>query len=423
MVSISAVALADPNTALDNSVVNQESNEYTVRAIGNNAPTSLINDVERGRVEDKYVDSTSENIYTNNTLKLHYSKYYAQNNIFSDSKFVSEKKVMTNNINRVYDFKVTDIKDIDWKNIFRKSTTTSTNIHSGNAYYSGVKKWNIYTAADYNKLETRTVSEIGATKQQTLPVGPYKNISSSYVKAPKLGYKFSFDLKTTGAKSNKTIEITPRFYYISKDGSEYIKKIKLFYKNSNNKYVDIKNYDIYFIPNDGYRLTFDQGSYKFYSSNISKATQRLGNTQLLTLNDKMMEVSDNTFVQIWYGEYKLPNSTIAVKLEDNGTYNINNPLRNGYIGIVFDIKVKQQNGPTISYSQNNTLANNNDNTSQWDYEGFLGFLNPGTKISDGSPLKLQLEKGSWRISNTVYNEIKGTVMLYDTDLRASSDYE
>ncbi|MDD2627563.1 MAG: hypothetical protein PHD20_01615, partial [Clostridia bacterium] len=426
---ISAVALADPNSALEESVVNQGSNEYVVRAISNNAPNSLINDVSRGIIEaTTYIRSQSnggnnQNRYQGDKNIIHYSKYYTQKNIFGDSTYVAEKTVSTNNINRVYDFKVTDVKDIDWKNIFRKSTTTSTNLHSGNAYYSGIKKWNIYTAKNFNELVQRDVSEIGPTKQKTIPVGPYKHLTAAYTKAPKMGYKFSFDLKTTGANSDKKIIITPRFYYISKDGSGYNKNIKLFYKNSSNKYVDISNYKIYFVPNDGYRLTLDQGTYNFSSSHISMKTLELGTTKKITLNQKMMEVSDNTFVQIWYGEYKLPNSTIAVEL-NNGTYNINEQLKNGYIGVVFDIVVEQTDGSKIYYSQNNKLVNNKDNTSQWDYEGFLGFSNPGSKVTVDSPLRLRLEKASWKIErDDLYNEIKGTVILYDTDLRAASDYE
>ena len=40
-------------------------------------------------------------------------------------------------------FKTYYLKDVDWKNIFRKSTTSNTNVHTNKAYYSGINKWNI----------------------------------------------------------------------------------------------------------------------------------------------------------------------------------------------------------------------------------------------------------------------------------------
>nr|MDD2628156.1 hypothetical protein [Clostridia bacterium] len=96
-VYISAVALADPNSALEESVVNQGSNEYVVRAISNNAPNSLINDVSRGIIEaTTYIRSQSnggnnQNRYQGDKNIIHYSKYYTQKNIFGDSTYVAEK--------------------------------------------------------------------------------------------------------------------------------------------------------------------------------------------------------------------------------------------------------------------------------------------------------------------------------------------
>lgn len=430
-VTVSAYALADPNEA--SGVVNQEQNEYEVRAVAANASTSLNYDVLRGRISDTttYITNVQNTFSGTGNNNQDHQKYYSQKNIFGHSNYVAKEVVETENISRVYDFKVTDVKDVDWKNIFRTSTSTTTNVHSGKAYYSGVKKWNIYTTA-YNDMVTRSVSEIGATKQQILPVGPYKHTTSTYTKAPKLGYKFSFDLKTTGANANKKVVIEPSFYYIKKDGTGYTDNIELYYKNSSNKYVKIDNYNLYFVPDDGYRLTFEETdqSYRFSSSSISKNTVSLGNTKKITLTSEMMEQADNNFVQIWYGEYKLPNSTIAVAKQENGKFNINEDrLTGGYIGVKFDIKVYEYSSKTmtdaniskvLSYSQNDNNASSNTNTSQWDYEGYLGFSNPGNSANN---IKISLEKGIWILNDTMYNKIKGTVMLYDTDATASSDYE
>ncbi len=430
-VTVSAYALADPNEA--SGVVNQEQNEYEVRAVAINSPSTLDYDVLRGRISEttKFITTIQNTFSGTGSNNQYHQKYYDQKNIYGQSNYVANDVVETENISRVYDFKVTDVKDVDWKSIFRTSTSTTTNVHSGKAYYSGVKKWNIYTTA-YNNMITRDVSEIGATKQQILPVGPYKHTTSAYTKAPKLGYKFSFDLKTTGANANKKIVIQPSFYYIKKDATGYTEDIKLYYKNSSNKYVDISNYKLYFVPDDGYRLTFEgtDQSYRFSSSSISKTTKLLGSTKEITLTQEMMEQADNNFVQIWYGEYKLPNSTIVIGKGTDGKYNINRDrLTGGYIGIKFDIKVYEYKSSTmtetniskvLSYSQNDKNASSNTNTSQWDYEGFLGFSNPGSSANN---IKVSLEKGVWTLNDTMYNKIKGTVLLYDTDATASSDYD
>ena len=38
-------------------------------------------------------------------------------------------------------------------------------------------------------------------------------------------------------------------------------------------------------------------------------------------------------------------------------------------------------------------------------------------------LRLQLEKGVWEMDNSRYNDIKGTVVLFDLDNRAANDFE
>ncbi len=441
---ISAYALADPENA--GNVVNQESNNYTVRAVVYNSPSKLLDDLVKKKLENPITNATfiheTFNNYDNNTSQSH-SDYYEQKNIYGHNMYIAEKSIDTQNLSRVYDFKVTDLKDLDWKDIFRISTATNTNKHTSKAYYSGIKKWNIYTTKS-NDIISRTVDEIGATNQQILPVGPYKNVNTTYVKAPKLGYKFSFDLKTTGANENKKIVITPKFYYISKEvendrPKEIVKDIELYYKNNSGKYVSVKNYNQYFVPDDGYRLTFEgtDAAYRFEpeGSSLSKTTIKLGTAEGLILTNKMQEKADNMFVQIWYGEYKLPNSTIAVK--ENGNINSKEDrLTNGYIAIKFEIEVREYASSSmrdgtekriLKYNQKDNNANAGcDNTTQWDYEGYLGYnyeTKRGTDITLNDNIRIPLEGGVWKLNQEDYDLVKGTVILYDTDAKASSDYD
>ncbi|MEG1141683.1 MAG: hypothetical protein RSE41_04415 [Clostridia bacterium] len=241
------------------------------------------------------------------------------------------------------------------------------------------------------------------------------------------GYRISFDLKTTGYLSNdninnlnRTIQITPSYYYISKDGNTYKDNIKLYYKNKLGKYVLLNNnYSIYFKPNDGYR---NIGNMEMTSDTtyLSDKLQKLTVGGVFTLKNNMLTTGNYGFLQSWYGEYKLPNSTIAV--ENNS--NINNNLKDGYIGVIFDIQsIDKENSSVrkLYYNKNDTsLGQDKINTTQWDYEGFLGFNDPGNTANN---IRLQLEKGMWNIDNDMYNKIKSTVILYDIDNRAASDFE
>lgn len=141
-----------------------------------------------------------------------------------------------------------------------------------------------------------------------------------------------------------------------------------------------------------------------------------------------MEEADSMFVQIWYGEYKLPNSTIAVKSGDN----INNKLTNGYIGVKFKIEVEEYDEDgnktrVLNYSKNDSNSTLT-NTTQWDYEGYLGYNGDGEELGENNSkgekvsARIALKGGSWILTQSDYEFVKGTVILYDTDAKASSDY-
>jgi len=334
-------------------------------------------------------------------------------------------------VNRMYDFRVTDVKDVDWKNVFRQNESSYyVNAHKGIAYYAGLSKWNTEDPTKYNEIVGRTEQEIGTSPTRVLPVGPYKNTDKSYISAPKIGYRLSFDLKVTGAQAeDKSVTVKPTFYYISKNGKTYYSEytgsgtgIYLFYKNSNGQYVRIGSsqdtYKIQFVPNDGYRALVQTAD-----NHLSKSNVVLGGLRELTLKfNETTTYSENDASITYYGEYKLPNSTVAVLVDENGRYNINTPLSNGYIGVVFNIYANEANKTVLSYGKDSYIPGGsavaNPNTSQWDYEGYLGISKPGEEYST----TLRLEKGTWQIDDDMYNKIKGTVILYDIDAKASNDF-
>lgn len=432
-------------------IVSQVQNNVILIGVTNNMPSEALENLVFSNAVKKYVvkNDTIEEKYINTTIStnrinfanycdtefenIHYheKQYTSNHDMYSDSYYFAMARAETTNVGRIYDFKVTDSSDIDYKSVFRKtSTTNKVNELTGVQYFSGVKSFNIYTN-EINSLEDRGEINIsGSSAKKILPLGPYKNTNTSYVNAPKMGYRISFDLKTSGyfdGKGGYTREvlIQPSYYYISKDGTNFDNSINLYYKNSDGKYEKFSgsDYTIYFKPKDGYRSVANSVT----AGNTSGMSEQLeplavGSTSGFTLNSKMMSTADNKFIQAWYGEFKLPNSTIAVKGSD-----VSKPYTNGYIGVVFNITSidKDSNGKVIrelSYNQNNKNADDDkqNNTTQWDYEGYLGFTNYGNKVDS---ITLQLEKGDWKIDNSRYQDIKGTVVLYDTDNRASNDFD
>ena len=147
---------------------------------------------------------------------------------------------------------------------------------------------------------------------------------------------------------------------------------------------------------------------------------KIGNSDEFILTKDMMVKADDNFIQVWYGEFKLPNSTIAVKKGDN----LNKALTNGYIAVKFDITcVDEKDGTiisTLSYNKDNSnLTENSENTTEWDYEGYLG-VEAGKSVDE---IRLQLENGILKIDNDTYkNVVKGTVALFDLDNRAADDF-
>lgn len=496
---VTAQAVKNPDTANMNAVFDANSNKITVMAIANNIPVSpgnLQSNIATGAApESSYVDQIVNERAGATSLftTIIQRKYYGRIDLAGASNYAAkDEPIETKNLSRIFDFKITDLKDISWKDVFRKNEGDNPNVHTGNLYYAGITKWNFYSL-ELNNIISRTTSEIGSEPKRVLPIGPYKSTIKGYVGAPKLGYRFSYDVKTTGkveVKSNglydgeRKVTVQPSFYFVSKKvktdtankgipqvflmRDEYIKpiatkdewkRVELFYKNNKGKYIMVgSSEDVYkmaITPKDGYRYTA-KGEAHYNDNNMSTKTVSLSNkvTDKMVLDKQTMSISNNTFVQTWYGEYKLPNSTIAVEVTRDSagkeTYDINKPLTDGYIGVIFDIKAKvseDENDASsiwLGYNIEDKEKSASTNNSQWDYEGYAGYTSYGKSIdSYNGLLKMQLEKGLWDLKTTIrttkipstlstpvaatseyyfYNKIKGTVILYDADNRAANDF-
>lgn len=435
--SIEAIPSSGFDESSENKTDSLSTNGNHIKVIGvtYNVPStsfenSVLNQVTITSTKDEHVDNNYINQVTylcDGNKKQNHAGLGL--NMSQDANYFAKNLQDVINIGRIYDFEVTDCLDVNFKNVFRNinSTTGEVNSITGTVYFSGIKQLRIYGNGNNVITDRSNIDKVPS--KLIIPLGPYKHTSGNYVQAPKLGYRISFDLKTSGkytkgdsSGNSRYIEIKPSYYYISKDGNTFNDNIELYYKNSSGKYVKFigSGYTIYFKPNDGYRY----GTTSDTTGNISTMSTKLEPLKIgsdsFKLTDNMMSTSDDNYIQSWYGEFKLPNSTLALPAGEN---DLNKALTNGYIGVKFDITcIDSKNDIRISYNQDDK-STGKGNTSQWDYEGFMGFSTPGSDMPNNS-LGLQLESGTWKIANNeMYNKIKGTVVLFDTDNRAANDFE
>lgn len=430
----------DNNTTT--SVVSDYMNEIVCMAVTKNIPSYKNEDLTT--IYDHYSSSNEITIPTDckdsneTTTNNEWSETLKSNNkVKQDAYYAVKATKRIASIGRIYDFRITDCTDVDFKSVFRDSSKSGVNSLSGIVYFSGIKELEIFNSSTSNVLTNRK-------SPYTIPLGPYKHTNSNYVDAPKMGYRISFDVKTTGkyvttskaanelnSKYKKYVKITPSYYYIKKDGTGYNEKITLYYKNSSNKYVKFigSGFKISYKPNDGYRNVTNLGITNITDMFTDKyVTLNVSSQDGFELNIDSMCTNYSGYVQSWYGEFKLPNTTIAVA--DGGS--VTKPLTDGYIGVKFDIKciyIYDTQTTEVSYNTPNKNAVNDKkeplpNTTQWDYEGYLGFKNAGKNVTGNDGLYLQFPKGKLMISSQpVYEQIRGTVVFFDLDNRASNDFE
>ncbi|MEK5209638.1 DUF5704 domain-containing protein [Psychrobacillus sp. FSL H8-0510] len=320
-------------------------------------------------------------------------------------------------VGRLYDFRVTDILDFNWENVFR--TTKGLIEPTGNQYWVGDKM------IDGQPRTTFTEPFRLPIRHGSHPDG-YKNV------AVKTGYQFKFDMKTKGdmREQNDGVHITPSFYFVDKNGQNR-RKVDVYYHNDAKYFVKIGsaqdkeyrmvklNEPLRNVPTDQLNNTADY--YYRHANNYGYTTEK--NTQFIhtfirnferdyskqanatgPYGDQILHWKLRTFMgplannvpvnamvpqadaisseQTWYGEYSLPADIYIVEEGKNiagygQTHRLNKShplfLRDGYLIVNFDIE-SIQNGdlskPHLQYI-NGELSN------QWKREGFkYSFTDP-----------------------------------------------
>ncbi|TCZ77229.1 hypothetical protein E0485_12290 [Paenibacillus albiflavus] len=311
-------------------------------------------------------------------------------------------------VGRLYDFRITDIADFNWETVFRKTTLNSE--PTGAAYYVGDK--DIDGAPRGNQAPY-----LLPIRQGSHPVQGYKNI------AIKTGYQFSFDLRTKGNMfgTGDAIRITPRFYFVNKDGSNR-QEVDLYYHTNDKLFVkvgsaddlekrqvilnsrlrnvpiqDIRNTAMYLYDHDTSINPITGISRTQYIDNYVANTGKptwIGKYNWLILPQQVrvftglmnapMGVDQQRKLaaeQQWYGEYSLPARVYVVKQGTNlaeygRTHNgldEKSPifLKNGYIIVRFNVETIRDEKLDQPYLRYYPLENDSfpfDN--QWLMEGF-----------------------------------------------------
>ncbi|RRJ55018.1 hypothetical protein EHV15_35520 [Paenibacillus oralis] len=346
-------------------------------------------------------------------------------------------------IGRVYDFRVTDIADLNWESVFRIGKGSSAS--KGTSYWVGLK--GIDGAANGS-----TYPYVLPILRGSHPLPNYKNVSV------KSGYHFKFDLKTKGNMFGDTdaIRITPTFYFQDNDPKTSAKRIPvdLYYHSDTQKFVkvgsaaDVERREIVLnerlrnVPytnivntagtiydlSTGWNITRNQ-----YVSNFIKRSSEptyVGGYDVHILpsplrtfintfdrpsNANATPARVNASIQQWYGEYSLPAAVYVVpKGTDLAEYGRKNRLdekspiflRNGYITVNFNIETIRNADLSNPYLQ---YIHGPLNNQWWDMEGYDSADDSRDHIIT-DPYGVQ------------FNIEDGDVIFYDANLSSYDDF-
>jgi hypothetical protein len=364
-----------------------DSREYTnvnVRTILKDAPALVGNDLGKVGENDLIADTT--------------------NPIF----YIASRTLSLEIVDRVYDFTVT--------------------------YLEGDTNWQ---GSLFGKTDASGKPLIEEYKAAQLPIGQKQDKPDKYNYGIKLGSPFQFSVNTIGAE-NDGIILEPKILYLAKDGSK-IEEVDLYYYLSDKRLVKLANnleVSLKTVLNKQTRLDNTLNIQKelvdgarVYANTFDYSKERemgkyakllIGKTLRLPYSNYLSEIpvpvgkDEDDILKTashWYGEYKLPSSTLAVKKGTviSGPVNENsaifNDYKNGYLLVCFKISTTNNAEVTpvttyLSYGLN-----------RWQAEGY----NMATK-------RITLPTGTAVAMPAGFAEYC-PVALYQAGLKLNNDYE
>lgn len=329
---------------------------------------------------------------------------------------------------RLYGLQITDISDYPlWYPVFRKQGSLK---HSGLRYFVGDKNQNGIRRSD--------------TRPLTIPLVSGSHPSNTQAGITATGYTFRFTMNTIGELygENDYVQLTPSFFYISKDGKKR-QEVDIYYTETINRQkealvkvgstMDLTNIKERYLGNpymsvpeeeikEKQRLTGQvqneilyqlKPMFTFHHILLSEAFrtytgQNYSPTGVIPVNVDEKKAAMSR--QKWYGEYYLPSQVYVVpkdfdlvKAEEMyGSFNFREDfwLRDGYIMVQFDIVTIKNGKKHLSYTNLENAKTGFCN--MWKMEGF----NYQKMDSDGVV---------WQLKD-------GDTFLYNTRRRVSLDY-
>lgn len=344
-------------------------------------------------------------------------------------------------VGRLFDFRITDVSDYRWEDVFRVSSGGLQ--HTGNYYWVGEN------GIDGAKRGNVSPFEL-PIRQGSHPKG-YKNV------AVKTGYHFKFDLKTKGNmfSNNDGIRVTPTFSFVDKDGLNR-KEVDLYYHTDEEKFVKVggekdretrsvvlnerlrnvpssqllSNANYYYRHGSSFNMDtsglFEHTFTDKYLNDFTKRKTVIGGYHWMALpwqlrtwigpqaNDvpRSAMVPTNDAMareQQWYGEYSLPAQVNVVEKGFDvaeyariNTLTDNSPifLKDGYIIVNFNIETIQNGNTANPHLQ--YINTGIPKANQWKREGFNNsFIDPYGKT---------------------FNLLQGDVVFYHADESSYTDF-
>ena len=364
-------------------------------------------------------------MYASNAITEDQRQHVGIGGNYHTTEYVAVGQKYVTVLGNVFDFEVYDVSDYPlWHDVFRQ--TNSLLFKTGSdlvTYKVGQRNW--LTESNNQKAE------------YTLPLMEGSHPTNKNEGTLGTGYAFRFRLKTTGSMydENDSIKITPKFYYVPKDGSSR-QEVDLYYNDTLEgeraalikvgSDLDKKNVkslvvgDEYLgIPDN--ELTDTARILGTSVQNLKSKTVDSYTFSSITLTDALRTfVGDKTVpagahvtadelqksVQEWYGEYYLPSKLYAcakgfdVKGYANSkglNFSEEFWLKNGYIVVNFDIETVDDGELSLSYNA-----------------GYPETVNMFKR--EGAVLNKAASNG------TVYDLAYGDVVFYDRSKAAEDDY-
>lgn len=324
---------------------------------------------------------------------------------------------------RIYSFHIYDITDYPlWQSVFRIKDSMGL---TGNYYSVGIK--------DRNGIITNQ------NEKMTLPIMPGSHPNVPCAGAIPTGYAVRFSVETIGTMDGEHdfIEITPKFYYVSKNGKTR-EEVDLYYTETvqgQKRHLikigsdeDKKNTKSMYLGNPYSSVSEEEISQTASILNIPLEKMKNTSNVIYTFGNIALPWTQRTFQSIkeisklpvantllyrsrqkWYGEYYLPADIHAVsknisieeyRKEHTIDYKEEFWKKDGYLIVNFEITTIQDGSPHLSYE--NVEQYQNGYCDMWKMEGF------------------QTEKEDCNRNTFLLQE--GDVVFYDLENSVTKDY-